>query len=31
MKLVFHSTGAAPATAFILFQGGIAQTATRVP
>lgn len=31
MKPLFHSTAAAPATAFVLFQGGIAQTATRVP
>ncbi|HJQ66665.1 MAG TPA: serine hydrolase domain-containing protein [Gemmatimonadales bacterium] len=31
VRLVFHSADGAPATTFILFQGGLAQTATRVP
>jgi hypothetical protein len=30
VRLVFHSVGAAPAASFILYQGGVAQTATRV-
>jgi CubicO group peptidase (beta-lactamase class C family) len=30
VRMVFHSVGAAPAASFILYQGGIAQTATRV-
>ena len=30
VRVVFHSVGAAPAASFILYQGGIAQTATRI-